>query len=55
MNTYQKATILITGAWLPLLQVYMKAMRYAGAWMVAVIALGLATFLVCALRSAHTE
>lgn len=33
MNAYQKATILITGAWLPLLLLYMKAMRYAGAWM----------------------
>jgi hypothetical protein len=55
MNAYQKATILIGGALLPLLLVFMRAMAYAGVWIAMLVSMASLTLLVYSLRDAQTE
>ena len=54
MNAYQKVTILIGGALLPLLLLFMRAMGYAGAWIATSVGIAILTLLVYALRNAQT-
>ena len=55
MNPYQKATIIVSGAFLPLLLLFMKGMAYSGVWLVGAAGVGVAGALVYALRNARTE
>jgi hypothetical protein len=55
MNAYQKVTILLAAAFLPLLLLFLKAMGYAGVWMVGIVGIAISTVLVYALRNARTE
>jgi hypothetical protein len=54
MNAYQKVTILIGGALLPLLLLFMRAMGYAGVWIATSVGIAILTLLVYALRNAQT-
>jgi len=53
MNAYQKATILLTGALLPLLLLFLRGMGYPGTWIAGTVAVGLSAALVYALRNAQ--
>lgn len=55
MNAYQKATLLVTAAALPLVLLFMQARGHAGAWMVGAAGLALSGLLVYALRKARSE
>jgi hypothetical protein len=55
MNVYQKLTILLTAALLPLLLLYMRGMGYAGVWLVGVVTIGVAGAVFYALRNARAE
>ena len=55
MNAYQKAMILVGGALLPLLLLFMRAMGYAGVWAATLVGVALLTLFVYALRNAQTE
>jgi hypothetical protein len=55
MNAYQKTTIIVVIFLLPLLLLFMKAMGYAGVWIVGAAGAGLAMMLVYALRNAQDE
>jgi hypothetical protein len=50
MNAYQKVVILLTGALLPLLLLFMNAMRYRGVWAAGLLGVTLAGLLVYSLR-----
>jgi hypothetical protein len=52
MNAYQKATILLTGTFLPLVLLFMDGMNYRGVGIVAVVGIGAACGLIYALRAA---
>ena len=53
LNAYQKTSILVSGALLPLLLLFMKAMGYGYVWIVFLAAIACAALLVYALRSAR--
>jgi hypothetical protein len=55
MNAYQKATILMGGALLPLLLLFMQAMGYAGVWIATLVGIAFLTLLVYALGNAQTD
>ena len=53
MNAYQKATVLLGGALLPLLLLFMRGMGYGGAWIAMLVGIALLTLLVYSLRDAQ--
>jgi hypothetical protein len=55
MNAYQKATILLTGTFLPLVLLFMDGMNYRGVGIMVVAGIGAACGLVYALRAANTS
>ena len=55
MNAYQKATILLTGTFLPLVLLFMGGMNYPAVGIVTVAGIGVACALVYALRAANTS
>jgi hypothetical protein len=55
MNAYQKAAILVSAAFLPLLLLFMKAAGYAGLWIAGVAGIAISSTLVYGLRNARAE
>jgi hypothetical protein len=53
MNAYQKATILVSAAFLPLLLLFMKAADYSGLWIPGVAGIAVSSTLVYRLRGAQ--
>jgi len=53
MNAYQKATILVSAAFLPRLLLFMNAAGYAGVWIAGVAGIGVSSMLVYGLRNAR--
>ena len=55
MNEYQKATILLSGTFFPLVLLFLNAMGYARVWLTASIGIGLIAAIVYALRNVPAE